>query len=71
MYNNLPHLPYRKNVKFWNKTALDCYEIGCNCENCLLYKIFFSEADNECKMKYFVQYNLIKIGKPDISKIYN
>ena len=66
MYNNLPPLPYRENTKFWNKTAIDCFSIKCDCENCFLYKTFFQNTEDECKMKYFVKYNLLKIGLPHL-----
>lgn len=65
MYDDLPHLPFRKNIKQWNRTAAECYQIKSNCEKCFLYKVIFQNSKNECKMKYFVQYYLDKLGKPN------
>lgn len=64
MYSNLPPLPYRDSVKCWNKTAIDCYLINCDCSKCFIYKTFFEGTKDDCKMKYYVEYNLQKLGKP-------
>ncbi len=64
MYNNTPSLPIRDNVKLWNKTATDCYELKCQCEKCFIYKTYFKENNDKCMMKYYVMYLLEKIGHP-------
>ena len=56
---------YRKDVKIWNDTAKDCYEIGCNCEKCYLYQTYFLHNKWKCYMKRYVKYLLSKIGKPE------
>ena len=62
---------YRYNVscsemisKNWTQSAIDCYNIGCNCSNCNLYKIYFSKSIFKCKMKETVVELVRKIGKP-------
>lgn len=64
MYDKLPLPPLRENIKFWNKTAIDCYEINCNCDKCFLYTTFFKNKNRVCYMKYYVFYMIKKLGKP-------
>lgn len=65
MYNNLPPLPIRENTKCWNRTAIDCYLIKCDCSKCFIYNTFFKDSDEDCKMKYYVVYYLKLLGKPE------
>ena len=58
-------LPFRGNVKQWNDTARDCYNLGCSCEDCFIYKTYFYNSDDTCKMKYYVSYFLNKLGAPE------
>lgn len=51
--------------KNWTPTAIDCYNIGCNCSKCSIYKIFFSNSFNKCQMKNTVIELVRKLGKPD------
>lgn len=49
-------------LKNWTKTALECYQRGCNCEGCK-YKEKL-ETNSKCQMKYVVL-ELVRIhGKP-------
>lgn len=70
--DDLPHilpqnigLPYRDNVKIWNDTAKECYYLKCSCENCFIYKTYFFNTPEKCKMKYYVYYFLKKLGAPE------
>ena len=63
---------YRYNVsccetisKKWTPTAVDCYEMGCNCSKCNLYKIYFSKSNYKCQMKYTVLKLVRTIGIPE------
>lgn len=50
-------LPYR-----WNDTAITCYELGCNCQKCILVPEWFKK---QCQMKQQVR-ELVRIyGKPE------
>lgn len=49
---------YRYNVscsetmsKNWTPSAVDCYKLGCVCSKCNLYKIYFKDSYNKCRMK--------------------
>ena len=65
MYKDLPlPSPLRENIKLWNDTAIDCYEIHCNCDKCFLYHTFFENKEYFCHMKYYVYYLIKKLGKP-------
>ena len=55
---------YRKDVKMWNGTAIDCYEIGCDCSKCFIYKTYFLPQKWKCYMKRYVKFLLKKVGKP-------
>ena len=70
MYDNLPRVFWRKSAKIWNSTAKDCYNIKCNCSNCFIYNTYFKDTPDECMMKYYVKYLLMKIGKPKEEEIF-
>ena len=62
---------YRYNVscskttsKIWTHSAVDCYNIGCNCSKCNLYKIYFSKSIYKCRMKETVIELVRKLGIP-------
>ena len=64
-------MTYRYNVsccettsKIWTPTAIDCYELGCKCTKCNLYKIYFKNNLFKCKMKETVIELVRKIGTP-------
>lgn len=57
-------LPVRENIKLWNQTAKDCYFNGCNCGTCFIFKTYFLGKDEECMMKFYVDYLVKKLGKP-------
>ncbi len=57
--NNKPDLQY-----LWNRTAIECYEIGCQCEICFLYRVYFNNSPDECKMKKVVKKLIRKVGIP-------
>lgn len=63
---NTPHSPLRENTKLWNRTALECYEIGCNCSKCFIYHTFFEGSEDICCMKYYVEKLVNKLGKPEV-----
>ena len=44
----------------WTPTAIECYEIGCTCSKCVLYKIM----GKNCRMKQTVFALVKKYGKP-------
>ncbi len=60
----LPRLFMRKNVKEWNNTAVDCYQLNCNCKKCFIHNTYFKDKPYTCKMKYYVQLLLKKLGAP-------
>lgn len=53
-----------RNTPRWTQTARECYEIGCNCRNCLLYIIL----GYKCKMKQAVFELVRKFGAPPEEK---
>ncbi len=62
---------YRYNVscsetitRNWTPAAIDCYNLGCNCSVCNLYKLYFENSVSKCKMKQSVIELVRKIGKP-------
>ena len=66
---------YRYNVlcsetlnKKWTKTAIECYELGCVCANCTLYKFFFYPQKIKCRMKETVIELVRQLGIPKVSK---
>ena len=50
--------------KGWTPTAIDCYNIGCNCARCNLYRIYFEKSVFKCKMKETVIELVRKYGVP-------
>jgi hypothetical protein len=50
--------------KSWTQTAIDCYQIGCICSRCNLYKIYFLNGDTKCRMKESVIELVRKFGAP-------
>ena len=51
-------MKYRYNVSCskttsgnWTQTAIDCYQLGCVCSKCNLYKIYFEGGEFKCQMK--------------------
>lgn len=60
----IPRLFMRKNVKEWNNTAIDCYNLNCNCEKCFIHNTYFKDKYYSCKMKYYVKLLLEKLGEP-------
>lgn len=65
MYNT-PYSPLRENIKLWNKTAMECYELDCDCNKCFIYHTFFEGSGDICYMKYYVAKLVNKIGKPKL-----
>lgn len=68
-------MTYRYNVscsetysKKWTQTAVDCYEIGCKCSICNLYKIYFKNSSYKCMMKSTVIELVRKFGAPNIPR---
>ena len=49
----------------WTQGAKDCLEIGCNCENCIVYEKFFKYSDRKCQMKKYVVELVKKFGHPE------
>ena len=59
---------YTKNINpdillKWTPTSIDCYEIGCNCNKCELYRIL----NTKCQMKNVVMELVKKFGAPNIN----
>ena len=64
-------MEYRYNVscsettsKNWTPTAIECYELGCSCSKCSLYKLYFSEGLFKCRMKETVIELVRRVGAP-------
>ena len=62
---------YRYNVscsetmsKNWTPSAVDCYKLWCVCSKCNLYKIYFKDSYNKCRMKETVIELVRKLGAP-------
>lgn len=51
-------------TKNWTPTATDCYKLGCNCNKCNIYKIYFEASGNRCKMKETVIELVRRFGAP-------
>ena len=71
-------MKYRYNVscsettsKNWTNTAIDCYELGCNCSKCNLYKIYFTGKVFKCRMKETVIELVRRLGKPAVAEVTN
>lgn len=52
--------------QIWTQSAIDCYKIGCNCQKCNLYQIYFNNTSTKCKMKDTVIELVRRIGAPEI-----
>ena len=52
----------------WTPSAIDCYNIGCQCDKCGLYHLIFKNSESECKMKHVVIELVRKLGRPEINK---
>lgn len=50
----------------WSKTAIECYEIGCQCKKCDLPKKI--ESEFKCGMKTVVLELVKKFGAPECKK---
>jgi len=50
-------------VRRWTKTAIDCYQRGCVCENCY-YCGFFKDSPQRCQMKATVLELVRVLGIP-------
>lgn len=68
-------MSYRYNVscsetasKNWTPTAIECYELGCQCKKCGLYRIYFSNSTTKCMMKDTVIELVRKLGIPRENK---
>lgn len=67
---------YRYNItcsnstsKNWTPTAVECFELGCQCNKCGLYKIYFSNSTTKCMMKMTVIELVRKLGIPGQSTL--
>ena len=56
------------NSKNWTPTAIECYQLGCSCSKCNIYKFYFIESDFKCKMKDTVIELVRRIGAPKETK---
>lgn len=54
--------------KNWTPTAIECYLLGCNCQKCNLFKIYFTNRNYKCMMKNTVIELVRKIGTPKIGE---
>lgn len=64
-------MDYRYNVscsetttKCWTPTAIECYQIGCSCSKCNIYKIYFFNTGMRCRMKDTVIELVRRFGAP-------
>lgn len=53
-------------LKKWTPTAIDCYNIGCQCSKCGLYHLIFKNSTSKCMMKYTVWELVKNLGSPKI-----
>lgn len=53
--------PQQDNLRRWNKTAIGCYKIKCNCIVCDFVP---DRLKSVCKVKYYVPALYEKFGKP-------
>lgn len=68
-------MAYRYNVSCsettadnWTPTAIECYELGCNCSVCSINKIYFVGSSYRCKMKEVVIELVRKFGAPNTAR---
>ena len=52
--------------KNWTRAAIECYQIGCSCSKCYLYKVFFSKRKISCRMKETVIELVRLVGIPEV-----
>lgn len=50
--------------KNWTQSAIDCYQLGCSCSKCNLYKIYFYPSNIRCRMKETVIELVRRLGIP-------
>ena len=50
----------------WTPTAIDCYQLGCRCSKCNLYKLYFKNSIFKCKMKEVVIELVRQLGPPNL-----
>lgn len=55
-------------IRRWNRTAEECYKIGCNCQRCPIYEHYFKGSKETCKMKGFVIEMVRRFGITDEMK---
>ena len=48
----------------WTQSAIDCYQLGCRCSKCNLYKLYFKNSVFKCKMKEVVIELVRQAGPP-------
>ena len=68
-------MEYKSNVscsetlnKKWTTAAIECYQIGCMCSKCSLYKLFFVKRNIMCRMKETVIELVRRVGRPETGK---
>lgn len=54
-------------TKKWTPTAIDCYKLGCVCNKCNLFKIYFINSSTKCKMKETVIELVRRFGIPEVN----
>ena len=55
---------WKKQIKRWTATAIDCYNRGCICEGCPIYEEIFKGTGNKCRMKQTVIESVRLFGAP-------
>lgn len=68
-------MEYKSNVscsetlnKKWTTAAIECYQIGCTCSKCSLYRLFFVKRNIVCRMKETVIELVRQVGIPEMVK---
>ncbi len=54
----------KSSQKEWTRSAIECYELGCQCEACFLYHTYFKNTPHKCKMYETVKRLIRKAGIP-------
>lgn len=54
----------------WTPQAIECYLLGCNCKNCIIYQAHLITSGT-CRMKFNVIENVKKIGIPTKNDLEN
>lgn len=57
--------PISKSQLHWTDTAIECYQNGCRCSECLLYEVM----GDKCKMKQTVIELVRTIGIPTVKNV--